>query len=300
MGRACRTPIPTISTRTAGSTSRPSTAAAGCSTRAGSSSVSFLPEQCFYPVNFLIDEAPPFDGAKLRERSLAYFERAIDLTAALGIAAHAGDHARSGAGRGTAQRFEHTAGKALPRVIESFGRLTRRAEQRGRHAGAGAPDLPRDDGGRDAGRSRGGARRRRLEGAGGDARYRPHQRHRAGPGPRPDRVSPGAIDRLGPRLQHLHHRRQSWAISTRICCRARAISTSSPPTRALKRAGLCRLAVGRADDVRRQPGAAQAARAAAPDPRAHAAGLGRLATNQRRVTTPPGDPGRRRQREVKT
>ena len=53
--------------------------------------VSFLPEQCFYPVNFLINEAPPFEGAELRERSLAYFERAIDLTAALGIAPHAGD-----------------------------------------------------------------------------------------------------------------------------------------------------------------------------------------------------------------
>src|SRR5690349_15638716 len=33
--------------------------------------VSFLPEQCFYPVNFLIEEAPPFDGARLRERSIA-------------------------------------------------------------------------------------------------------------------------------------------------------------------------------------------------------------------------------------
>ncbi len=92
--------------------------------------VSFLPEQCFYPVNFLIDEAPPFDGAKLRERSLAYFERAIDLTAALGIprmlvTTPFWGWARSGA------RFEPNAGKALPRVVESFGRLTRRAEQRG-------------------------------------------------------------------------------------------------------------------------------------------------------------------------
>ena len=92
--------------------------------------VSFLPEQCFYPVNFLIDEAPPFDGAKLRERSLAYFERAIDLTAALGIARMLVTTPFWGWAR-HGERFQYGAGKALPRVVESFGRLTRRAEQRG-------------------------------------------------------------------------------------------------------------------------------------------------------------------------
>jgi len=92
--------------------------------------VSFLPEQCFYPVNFLIEEAPPFDGAKLRERSLAYFERAIDLTAALGIPRMLVTTPFWGWER-QGERFRFGAGKALPRVIESFGRLTRRAEQRG-------------------------------------------------------------------------------------------------------------------------------------------------------------------------
>src|SRR5918993_6136855 len=92
--------------------------------------VSFLPEQCFYPVNFLVDDAPPFDSAKLRERSLAYFERAIDLTAALGIARMLVTTPFWGWAR-HGERFQYGTGKALPRVVESFGRLTRRAEQRG-------------------------------------------------------------------------------------------------------------------------------------------------------------------------
>jgi fructoselysine 3-epimerase len=92
--------------------------------------VSFLPEQCFYPVNFLVDDAPPFDSAKLRERSLAYFERAIDLTAALGIARMLVTTPFWGWAR-HGERFQYGTGKALPRVVESLGRLTRRAEQRG-------------------------------------------------------------------------------------------------------------------------------------------------------------------------
>jgi fructoselysine 3-epimerase len=93
--------------------------------------VSFLPEQCFYPVNFLIEEAPPFDGARLRERSIAYFERAIDLTAALGIPRMLVTTPFWG-WRRTGERFEPVDGKAaLPRVIETFGRLARRAEASG-------------------------------------------------------------------------------------------------------------------------------------------------------------------------
>lgn len=91
--------------------------------------VSFLPEQCFYPVNFLIDEAPPFDGAKLRERSLAYFERAIDLTAALGIArmlvttpfwgwARDGERFRSSTSRSRSQRAGR-AGRTRPSASSS-------------------------------------------------------------------------------------------------------------------------------------------------------------------------------------
>ncbi len=92
--------------------------------------VSFLPEQCFYPVNFLIDEAPPFDGARLRERSLAYFERAIDLTAALGIPRMLVTTPFWG-WKPAGGRQEPTAGKAIPRVIDAFGRMTRRAEAQG-------------------------------------------------------------------------------------------------------------------------------------------------------------------------
>jgi protein FrlC len=92
--------------------------------------VSFLPEQCFYPVNFLIDEAPPFDGARLRERSLAYFERAIDLTAALGIPRMLVTTPFWG-WQPAGSRQEHTAGKAIPRVIDAFRRMTRRAEAQG-------------------------------------------------------------------------------------------------------------------------------------------------------------------------
>ena len=53
--------------------------------KSGLTPVCFLPEQCIYPVNFLVDAASPSDAAKLRERSLRYFERAIDLTAELGF-----------------------------------------------------------------------------------------------------------------------------------------------------------------------------------------------------------------------
>ena len=92
--------------------------------------VSFVPEPCLYPTNFLIEEAPPFDGARLRERSLAYFERAIDVVAELGIprmlmATPFWGWARDGA------RFRAGATKALPRAVDAIGRLSRRAEERG-------------------------------------------------------------------------------------------------------------------------------------------------------------------------
>lgn len=93
--------------------------------------VSYLPEQCFYPVNFLIEDAPPFDGAKLRERSVAYFERAIDVAAALGSPKMAVTTPFWG-WRRAGDRFVHTTeDKALDRVIEVFGRLARHAEKRG-------------------------------------------------------------------------------------------------------------------------------------------------------------------------
>ena len=191
--------------------------------------VSFLPEQCFYPVNFLIDEAPPFDGAKLRERSLAYFERAIDLTAALGIARMLVTTPFWGWAR-HGERFRYGAGKALPRVVESFGRLTRRAEQRGvtlvlepltfleTTAVETLDDLA------------GGARRRRLE-----ARWSPCSILDTSTSPpgrwgstrssicRPTSTASG-------RACSICTSTTITAISTRTCCPAKAISTSSPPT----------------------------------------------------------------------
>lgn len=43
----------------------------------------YLPEQVFYPVNYLVTDTPPFDGEPLRARSMAYFKAAISVCAAL-------------------------------------------------------------------------------------------------------------------------------------------------------------------------------------------------------------------------
>lgn len=49
----------------------------------GLESVAFLPEQVFYPVNYLITDSPPFSAEPLRQRSMAYFKAAITVCAAL-------------------------------------------------------------------------------------------------------------------------------------------------------------------------------------------------------------------------
>lgn len=51
----------------------------------GLAGVAFLPEQVFYPVNYLITDTPPFDAEPLRERSMAYFKAAITVCGALGL-----------------------------------------------------------------------------------------------------------------------------------------------------------------------------------------------------------------------
>lgn len=106
------------------------TIVASCRTllaESGLAPVCFLPEQCIYPVNFLVDAAPPFDAAKLRERSLAYFERAIDLTGELGFSRMLVTTPFWGWTNAGGTR--NHGDKALPRVIDAFGRLTRRAEK---------------------------------------------------------------------------------------------------------------------------------------------------------------------------
>jgi fructoselysine 3-epimerase len=88
--------------------------------------VMFLPEQCFYPVNFLADDAPPFEPGRLRERSLRYFERAIRLAPALGfgrvlVTAPFWGWRSDGFARG----------HEMEKVVDIFGHLAREAERAG-------------------------------------------------------------------------------------------------------------------------------------------------------------------------
>lgn len=92
--------------------------------------VAFLPEQCFYPVNLLIDDAPPFDAERLRARSYAYFERAIAVTAALEIPKMLVTTPFWGWYR-QPDGWYHRHDKPLDRVIETFAGLARTAERNG-------------------------------------------------------------------------------------------------------------------------------------------------------------------------
>jgi protein FrlC len=92
--------------------------------------VQFLPEQCFYPVNWLIAEAPPFDGARLRARSLAYFERAILVAAGLGFTRLCVTTPFWG-WRQEAGAWRHVGKQDLAPVIDGFGGLARSAARSG-------------------------------------------------------------------------------------------------------------------------------------------------------------------------
>ena len=96
----------------------------------GLTPVAFLPEQCFYPVNYLIDTAPPFDGEWLRARSIAYFERGIEVAAALEFPLMVLTTPFWG-WRPAGDRLVFGADKVLDRVIDTVGRLTRCAERHG-------------------------------------------------------------------------------------------------------------------------------------------------------------------------
>ena len=96
----------------------------------GLTPVTFLPEQCFYPVNYLVTDAPPFDGDKLRERSIGYFERAIAVTSALEIPNMIVTTPFWG-WRQHAAGFSHDGGKTLDRVIDTLGHLTQLAQRGG-------------------------------------------------------------------------------------------------------------------------------------------------------------------------
>ncbi|WP_127144637.1 sugar phosphate isomerase/epimerase family protein [Pelagibacterium montanilacus] len=97
---------------------------------AGLAPVQFLPEQCFYPVNYAIGDAPPFDGKRLRQRSLDYFKRAVDVTAALEFPRMCvttpfwGWETKDG-------RWTHHGKHDLDLVIQSVGEINRHAQAQG-------------------------------------------------------------------------------------------------------------------------------------------------------------------------
>jgi len=96
----------------------------------GLNPVQFLPEQCFYPVNFVIGDAPPFDGARLRARAIDYFERSINLASALGFQRMCMTTPFWGWTESDGH-WSHTPKHNMPRIIETIGHLTRHAETQG-------------------------------------------------------------------------------------------------------------------------------------------------------------------------
>ena len=97
----------------------------------GLNGVAFLPEQCFYPVNLLIDDAPPFDAAKLRQRSMAYFKDAITVASALELPKMLVTTPFWGWKQENGQFVHSHANRALPQVIEIFGELAAHARAQG-------------------------------------------------------------------------------------------------------------------------------------------------------------------------
>lgn len=92
--------------------------------------INYLPEQCFYPVNFLVADTPPFDADRIRARSIRYFERAIDVTAALEIPNMVMTTPFWG-WRQTPDGFVQKGGKELDRVIDTLGDLARKGADKG-------------------------------------------------------------------------------------------------------------------------------------------------------------------------
>ncbi|XWX03333.1 sugar phosphate isomerase/epimerase [Aggregatilineales bacterium SYSU G02658] len=97
----------------------------------GLAGVAFLPEQCFYPVNFLINDAPPFDAGKLRQRSIAYFKDAITVTGALELPKMLVTTPFWGWQRENGHFVHSHTNRALPQVIEVFGELADHAAAQG-------------------------------------------------------------------------------------------------------------------------------------------------------------------------
>ena len=93
--------------------------------------VAFLPEQVFYPVNYLVRDVPPYDAAALRKRSLSYFERAIGVTAALEFPHMLVTTPFWGWRQQEDGRFEHGGNRQLDWVIDSLGKMSEVAREAG-------------------------------------------------------------------------------------------------------------------------------------------------------------------------
>ncbi|GGA48303.1 sugar phosphate isomerase/epimerase family protein [Pelagibacterium lentulum] len=97
---------------------------------AGLKPVQFLPEQCFYPVNYAIGDAPPFEGHSLRKRSLDYFRRAVEVTAALEFPRMCVTTPFWGWVQSNGE-WRHHGKHDLEGVIDAVGQINRHAERYG-------------------------------------------------------------------------------------------------------------------------------------------------------------------------
>jgi fructoselysine 3-epimerase len=92
--------------------------------------VCLTPEQLIYPINWLIDDVPPFDGPALRQRSRRMTELSIDAAAALGcdrvvLVTPTWQWTRQGDGWRRATKSE-----VISAAIEEIAAFTRHAEAR--------------------------------------------------------------------------------------------------------------------------------------------------------------------------
>ncbi len=93
--------------------------------------VCLTPEQLIYPINWLIDDAPPFDGRALRQRSRRLVELSIDAAAALGcgrvvVVTPTWQWTREGDGWRRATKSE-----VIGAAIDEIAAFVRHAEDRG-------------------------------------------------------------------------------------------------------------------------------------------------------------------------
>ncbi len=99
--------------------------------RHGLDLVCYTPEQVLYPINVLVEETEPFDGARMRGRSRHQLELSVDAAAALGCG-RVVVASPIWPWRKTAEGYARVRpGEALDAAIAEVERLVRRAEERG-------------------------------------------------------------------------------------------------------------------------------------------------------------------------